>query len=181
MTLEEMKTKVYSLIEEYSEDADDLTEDSDLSSKFNSVANQVINEVARMKKINAYETREVTEGEVIEFSSLDNFYQLNIVRGIDCDVIGERIKANEAGTIEIYFYKYPTQIDIDTDDSQELDLSTDALECAVYGIAADLLAADVSSNYGRIYRERYRQLIQELDPRTALGSVYIDTATSFEL
>ena len=30
MTLEEMKIKVYSVIEEYSEDADDLTEDEDL-------------------------------------------------------------------------------------------------------------------------------------------------------
>ena len=35
MTLEEMKTKTYSLIEEYSENEDDLTEDSDLSTKMN--------------------------------------------------------------------------------------------------------------------------------------------------
>ena len=29
MTLEEMKQKIYSMIEEYSEDADELTEDED--------------------------------------------------------------------------------------------------------------------------------------------------------
>ena len=31
MTLEEMKQKIYSMIEEYNEDADELTEDEDLA------------------------------------------------------------------------------------------------------------------------------------------------------
>lgn len=175
MTLEEMKQKVYSLIEEYSEDAEDLTEDEDLALKMNSVINQVQNELARMKKIEEYTTLDGREGDVVDFSSIDNnLYQLNIVKGLNCEIIGQKIKFNEAGTAEVYYYKYPTQINADTDDSQELDLSIDALEIAPYGIAADLLASDVSSNYGTVYRERYRQMIQELDPRTALGSVYID-------
>lgn len=174
MTLEEFKIKVFSLIEEYDEEEENLTADEDLANKINSVINQILNEMARFKKINAYESRDVKEGDVIEFSSLDNFYQLNIVRGIDCDIIGERIKANEDGTIEIYFFKYPTQINTDTDDSQELDLSIDALECAVYGVAADLLKSDVSSNYGQIYADRYREMKNELDPRYAMGSVYIE-------
>ena len=99
MTLEEMKTKVYSLIEEYSEEADDLTEDEDLALKMNHVINQIQNELARMKKIEAYTTLEGTEGDLIDFSSVDNnLYQLNIVRGLDCEIIGQKIKFNETGT-----------------------------------------------------------------------------------
>lgn len=175
MTLEELKIKVYSLIEEYSEDADDLTEDEDLALKMNSVINQIQNELARFKKIEEYTTVEGTEGSVIDFKDVDdNLYQLNIVRGLNCEIIGQKIKFNETGTAEVYYYKYPTQIDIDTEDSQELDLSIDVLEIMPYGVAADLLKSDVSSNYGQIYAERYRELKNELDPRYALGSVYVD-------
>lgn len=175
MTLEEMKIKVYSLIEEYSEDADELTEDEDLALKMNSVINQVQNELARFKKIEEYTTLEGSKGSVIDFKDIDNnLYQLNVVKGLDVEIIGQKIKFNETGTAEVYYYKYPTQIDIDTDDSQELDLSIDVLEIMPYGVAADLLKSDVSSNYGRIYAERYREMKNELDPRYALGSVYID-------
>ena len=175
MTLEEMKQKVYSLIEEYSEDAEDLTEDEDLALKMNSVINQVQNELARMKKIEEYTTLDGSEGDVVDFSSVDSdLYQLNIVRGVDCEIIGQKIKFNEAGTAEVYYYKYPTQINMDTDDSQELDLSIDALEIMPYGVAADLLKSDVSSNYGQIYADRYREMKNELDPRYSMGSVYIE-------
>lgn len=175
MTLEEMKQKVYSLIEEYSEDAEDLTEDTDLALKMNSVINQVQNELARMKKIEEYTTLDGREGDVVDFSSIDNnLYQLNIVKGLDCEIIGQKIKFNEEGTAEVYYYRYPTQINSDTDDSQELDLSIDALEIMPYGVAADLLKSDVSSNYGQIYADRYREMKNELDPRYAMPSVYID-------
>lgn len=175
MTLEEMKIKVYSLIEEYSENASDLTEDEDLALKMNGVINQIQNELARFKKIEDYTTLEGVKGTVIDFSDIDdNLYQLNIIKGLDCEIIGQKIKFNENGTAEVYYYKYPTQINADTDDSQEFDLSIDVLEIMPYGVAADLLKSDVSSNYGQIYAERYRQMIQELDPRSAMGAVYID-------
>lgn len=175
MTLEELKVKVYSLIEEYNEDAEELTEDEDLALKMNSVINQVQNELARFKKIEEYTTLNGSEGDVVDFESVDsNLYQLNIVRGLDVEIIGKKIKFNETGTAEVYYYKYPTQINIDTDDSQELDLSIDVLEIMPYGVAADLLKSDVSSNYGQIYAERYREMKNELDPRSAMGAVYIE-------
>lgn len=181
MTLEEVKIKVYSLIEEYSEDADDLTEDEDLALKMNHVINQIQNELARFKKIEAYTTLEGTEGDIIDFSSVDSsLYQLNIVKGLDCEIIGQKIKFNEEGTAEVYYYKYPTQINADTDDSQELDLSIDVLEILPYGVAADLLKSDVSSNYGQIYANRYMEMKRELDPRYSLGAVYIDTSNSVD-
>ena len=174
MTLEEMKAKVYSLIEEYNEDADNLTEDEDLALKMNHVINQIQNELARFKKIEAYTTLEGSEGDLIDFSSVDdNLYQLNIIKGLDCEIIGQKIKFNENGIAEVYYYVYPSQIDENTADNFEFDLSIDVLEIMPYGIAADLLKSDVSSNYGQIYAERYREMKNELDPRYALGSVYI--------
>lgn len=175
MTLEEMKVKVYSLIEEYSENAEDLTEDEDLALKMNSVINQIQNELARFKKIEEYTTLDGREGDMVDFKDVDkNLYQLNIVRGLNAEIIGQKIKFNETGTAEVYYYKYPTQINSDTDDSEELDLSIDVLEIMPYGVAADLLKSDVSSNYGQIYAQRYQEMKNELDPRYAMGSVYID-------
>jgi len=81
----------------------------------------------------------------------------------------------------VYYYKYPTQINEETDDSQELDLSIDVLEIMPYGVAADLLKSDVSSNYGAIYAERYVEMKRELDPRYAMGAVYIDTSNSIDI
>ena len=76
MTLEEMKQKAYSLIEEYAEDEDNLTEDEDLATKMNSVINQIQNELARIKKIPAYATLEGSEGDIIDLNdTLDDFYQ----------------------------------------------------------------------------------------------------------
>ena len=66
MTLEEMKIKTYSLIEEYNEDSDDLTEDNDLATKMNSVINQIQNEICRYKKINAFITKEVKKDDNIK-------------------------------------------------------------------------------------------------------------------
>lgn len=175
MTLEEMKIKTYSLIEEYSEDADNLTEDEDLALKMNSVINQIQNELARFKKIEEYTTLDGLKGDVINFKDIDEqLYQLNIVKGLDVEIIGQKIKFNEDGEVEVYYYKYPKQINADTDDSHEFDLSIDVLEIMPYGVAADLLKSDVSSNYGQIYAERYRQMIQELDPRYSMGGVYIE-------
>lgn len=175
MTLEEMKIKVYSLIEEYSEDADELTEDSDLSTKMNSVINQIQNEISRFKKIDAYKTMEVTENQEISLLDIDsNIYQLNIIKDVDYELIGSTILFKEDGTARIFYYKYPKQINNDTDDSYKFELSTDALEIMPYGVAGDLLKSDVSSSYGKIYSDRYREMIQQLDSRNSLGSIYIE-------
>ena len=179
MTLEQFKTKVYTLIEEYNEDAEDLTEDTDLAAKMNHVINQVMNEIARFKKIPGRRNMEIqfepgeTEYE-IEMSDIDdNIYQIDVIKGVDSIVIGKSVVFNTEGTAKIYYFKYPEQIGEDTEDSYEFELDTDAIECMVYGVAADLLKADVSANYGRNYYERYQELLQRLDSRTALGGIYI--------
>jgi len=179
MTLEEFKIKVYTLIEEYNEQSDDLTSDMDLASKMNGVVNQVMNEVCRFKKIPAKTTMEIRfkdnekEYEIAMTDIDSDIYQIDVIRGIESIVIGKQVIFTEEGTAKIYYFKYPEQINQDTEDDYEFELDTDVLECMVYGVAGDLLKADVSANYGKLYSERYEQLLQRLDSRNALGGVYI--------
>ena len=175
MTLEEFKIKVYALIEEYNENADNLTEDEDFTLKINSVINQIQNEMARFKKIDAFKSVDVQKDQEMVLNEIDDMlYQVNLIRGVDADIIGNRVIFNGDGTAKIYYYKYPTQITQETEDTFVFELDTDVVEVMVYGVAADLLKSDVSSNYGQIYAERYRELKNELDPRKAMGAVYIE-------
>lgn len=177
MNLELFKAKVYSLIEEYDESEEDLTADEDLALKMNHVINQIQNELARFKKLPAVKTMAVTKDQEITLTDIDkNIYQLNIIRNVEADIIGNNIIFNEDGNARIYYYVYPKQIDADTEDDFIFDLPTDVMEIAVYGVAGDLLKSDVSSQYGAVYSARYREMIQELDPRMSLGSVYISEA-----
>ena len=175
MTLEEMKQKAYSLIEEYSEEEDNLTEDEDLATKMNSVINQIQNELSRIKKIPAYKTLEGSEGDIIDLNdTLDNFYQLDHVTGCDVDVFETQIEFNEDGELKAYYYRYPEQITEDTEDDFEFELSTDVLEIMPVGVAGTLLMSDVSYQYGQNYLARYEQLKQNLDPRYTLPQAYIE-------
>lgn len=172
MTLEEMKTKVYAMIEEYDEEATELTNDPDLATKINGVINQIQNELARIKKITANKTMEVKEGQEISLTDIDkNIYQLYGIRGVDYDTMLNTITFNEEGTAKLYYYKYPTQINEETEDDFVFELSRDVLEIMPYGVAADLLKSDVSSQYGTIYAARYQQMINELDVRYSTGSL----------
>lgn len=174
MTLEEMKLKTYSVIEEYVEDADSLTEDEDLALKMNSCINMIMNEMSRLKKINAYTTLDVNKGDNMLFSDIaSDMYQLNMITDIDYQTIQDRVIFNQTGTAKIYYYKYPEQITEDTDDSYTFELDTDALEIMPYGIAGLLLASDVSNNYGQIYTNLYREKISQLDSRKTMSNVVI--------
>lgn len=174
MKLGELKKKVLALIEEIDTTQESFTSDPDIQAKLPYVINQVIFELARMKKIPAKETMEATAGLELELNDLDNFYQLNQIRGVETEVIDNIVIFKEEGTADIYYYRYPTRITETTQDTINLELSDDALEIAVYGIAGDLLKADVSNAYGNVYMQRYQQMKQELDPRYAMGSIYIE-------
>ncbi len=180
MTLEEFKAKVYTLIEEYSEEADDYTEDTDLAAKMNHVTNNVMHEVVRFKKIYDYTTIniEFSEGETeysIDMTDIDNMiYQVETIRGVESIVIGKRVIFTTEGTAKIYYSKYPEPITEETEDSYEFELDTDALECMVLGVAGNLLMADVANDHGQMYLQRYRELLERLDSRNAQGGIYID-------
>ncbi|MBP3920836.1 MAG: hypothetical protein J6D28_04650 [Bacilli bacterium] len=184
MKLLEMKKKVLQLIEEVSTDTKKLTDDPDIEAKMNSVINQVQNELARMKKIPAYKEIEVDTNvkNTYDFKDIkgtdeNEIYQLDVIRGIEYELKanGTVIKCLEDGTMEIDYFKYPIAITKDTDDDEyTFELSDDALEVMPYGVAADLLKSDVSNNYGQIYAQRYETMLQRLDPRYNMGTVYIE-------
>lgn len=181
MTLLEMKKKVLGLIEELDPESEYLTEDPDIATKINDVTNQVLYELARMKKIPKYAELEVTAGDVITFAEIgaaagNEVYQLGTVGGVKYSpkANGTVLKILESGVLEVDCYVYPERITDKTNDSYEFDLSADALEIMPYGIAADLLKSDVSTEYGSIYAASYESKLQRLDPRYQATSVYIE-------
>lgn len=182
MTLLEMKQKVLGLIEELNPDSEYLTEDPDIATKINDVINQIMFELARMKKIPKYVELEVAEGDRVTFEDIEEecgyeVYQLGTVCGVDYTpkADGTVLKIRKGGTAEINCYVYPERITSKTKDkAYEFELSNDLLEIMPYGVAADLLKSDVSTEYGSIYAARYRELTQMLDPRYAMTSIYIE-------
>lgn len=181
MTLEEFTKKTLGLIEELNPDHEMLTDDPDIATKFKDVTNQVMFELARMKKLPDYVEIPVERGQMVRFSDIatesgHEVYQLGVVKGIDHELkaSGTIIKALEDGTAEIDYFRYPTPITADTTGDYEFELSADALEIMPYGVAADVLKSDVSTGYGEVYAQRYETMLQRLDPRYAMDSIYIE-------
>lgn len=180
-TYKEMKQKVLSLIEEYNPGSEYLTDDPDIAGKFYAVTNQVMYELARMKKIPKYVEIAVTEGDLITFENIEEecgyeVYQLGTVAGVNYipKANGTVLKILESGTAELDVFVYPEKITDKTNDNYEFELSADAVEIMPYGIAADLLKSDVSSSYGKIYSDRYQELLQRLDYRYNTGSICVE-------
>ena len=177
MTLKEQKQKALRLIEEISE-GENLTGDPDIEEKLNDVINQIMYELCRIKKTLAHEKKNVIAGEVFDLKTLERFYQLKALRcknNDDEDVSFEQmdnlIIFREDGVASLFYYVLPEPITYDTEDTYVFDLPADVLEIMPYGVAADLLKSDVSTNYGSVYAQRYAELKQMLDPRYSLGSI----------
>lgn len=182
MTLLEMKKKVLGLIEELNPNSELLTDDPDIATKINEVINQIMFELARIKKIPKYVEIDVTEGDIIEFADIERecgyeIYQRGTVGGVNYSekADGTILKILESGTAEINCYVYPERITEKTKDkAYEFELSSDVLEIMPYGIAGDLLKSDVSAEYGTIYATRYESMLQRLDPRYHTTTVTIE-------
>lgn len=182
MTLAEMKKKYLGLIEEVNPDSEQLTDDPDIAAKQNEVVNQIMFEMARFKKIPKYVEIAVTEGELITLEDIGNavgydVYQVGTIGGVKhaAKADGTVFKMLESGTAEINLYVYPERITEKTKDkAYEFELSADVLELMPYGIAADLLKSDISTEYGQIYAQRYEAMKQMLDPRYHISGFYIE-------
>ena len=182
MTLQDMKKKVLALIEELNPESELLTDDPDISAKINEVINQVMFELARLKKIPKYVEMEVTAGDLVTFEDIEAacgyvIFQLGTICGVSYTpkAGGTILKIHESGTAEIDCYVYPERIEANTKDkSYEFELSADVLEIMPYGIAADLLKSDVSAEYGSIYGARYEEMKRSLDTRYSTESITIE-------
>lgn len=185
MTLGEMKLKVLGMIEEVNQNSTALTDDPDIAAKLNDVINQILYELARQKKIGKYVEMEVHKGDLLTFEDIGSevgydIYQLGTIGGVAHDIKanGTMVKVLEDGVAEIDCFVYPERITEKTPNSYEFELSADALEIMPYGVAADLLKSDVSAEYGAVYATRYESMLQRLDPRYHMTSVYIEGGVS---
>ena len=175
MTLNEMKKKVLGLIEELNPDNELLTDDPDIATKINYVINQIMFELARIKKMPKYFEMEVKKGDLVDFSDFEKecgyeIYQIAVISGVKHlpKANGTIFKVAEDGAMEVDCYVYPERITDTTKGNYEFELSPDVLEIMPYGIAADLLKSDVSAEYGNIYATRYESMKQLLDPRYSM-------------
>ena len=182
MTLQEMKKKVLGLIEELNPLSEYLTDDPDIQLKINDVINHIMYELARFKKIPKYVEISVTEGDFLEFGDIERelgyeIYQIDIISGVRYvpKANGTVLKMSDTGTAEISCFVYPERItDKTKDKGYEFELSPDVLEVMPFGVAGDLLKSDVSTNYGQIYSDRYNEMLQRLDHRYHLPTMFID-------
>ena len=182
MTLLELKKKVLGLIEELNPDSEYLTDDPDIATKINDVINMVMFELARLKKIPKFIEIEVNEGDRLTFADIEResgseVCQVGNISGVNYQqkAQGTVIKILESGTAEIDFFAYPERITEQTKDkAYDFELSADALEIMPYGVAGDLLKSDVSTQSGSIYSARYESMLQRLDPRHSISSIYIE-------
>ena len=174
------------MIEEISPNNVNLTEDPDIADKYNEVTNQVMFELARVKKIPKYVEMEVKKGDLLTFSAIEKecgneIFQLGTVSGVQYvpKANGTVLKIMEDGTAEIDCFVYPERITDQNAKSYEFELSPDVLEVMPYGIAGDLLKSDVSTEYGSIYATRYESMLQRLDPRFAVTMVTYEGGVAF--
>lgn len=197
MTLKEMKIKTFSLIEEYYPEKANLAEDSDVLNKINGVVNSIQLDLMKYRKLNASYEATITkeDSKTINLKELlDDLYQLNKIV-FDSDIEYEMpndetiiLPEDYEGTFTIYYYKYPTLVEVlfedstketleqdklDEDEDYEFELDLDILEIMPYGIARDLLKMDMISNYGKYFAEEYERLKSTIDPRKNNSSVMI--------
>lgn len=181
MTLKDMKKKVLAMIEELNPLSELLTDDPDIQLKINDVADQIMHEISRFKKIPRYVEIPVQEGQLLSLEAIGDavgyeIYQIDVVCGVRYvpKASGTILKMLGSGTAEISCFVYPERITEKTKDSYEFELSNDALEIMPYGIAGDLLKSDISADYGNIYSARYRDMLERLDHRYQLATYTVE-------
>jgi hypothetical protein len=175
MNLGELKQRTYKLIEEYTNTAPDFTTDPDYSTKFNTVANVILNELNSLVKKAVIETMTVHAGDEIQLDEeLDRFFLLKRITGVKYSIIDRFVTFKEDGEAKIYYYQYPVQIKEDSDNNTKIDLEPQAIECMIWGIASDILKMDVSNQYGAMFSQRYAELKSQLDNRINQGNIHIE-------
>lgn len=174
MTLTEIKTQILAMIEELNPESPLLTDDPDISAKINFVINQIQCELARIKKIPKNVELEVHENDFKTFKDIDtNFYQLSLIRGVKHEIIDDTVTFQEDGKAKVYYYIMPTLITNENQGEYEFELPLELLQILPYGVAGDLLKSDISANYGTIYANRYELMLQRIDSRYSVGTIYI--------
>ena len=81
MTLEDFKYKVYALIEEYSDNAADMTEDEDLATKMNSVI-KILREQNHYTQTKLAEDLKISRQALIKYENMELEPPVSVVRAL---------------------------------------------------------------------------------------------------
>jgi hypothetical protein len=174
MNLEQVLKQVLTLIEEYDEENDtDLTNDPDIANKIKHCIDNIQVELSTIKRIKNKVEFDTTKTNVMAKPS--DLYKIDKVKECDFEVIGNEIifDKNYTGIVTMIYDKYPKKIGEETSLDEELELSRDALECLVYGVASAILKADISANYS-VYEYKYQELKEKLNNANTNGFVWVE-------
>ena len=186
MTYGENKKITLALIEEYAPNMTKLTEDEDIANRLPFLYNLAYQELAQTKKIIATKTYneiadENKENKYTAYSLPSDLYQIKNVfaqdnhnKQINADyyIVNNKIYINDdtPGNTILEYYKYPQEINEETEDDFYLELDNDAQSLLPYKVADDILKTDPSSDYTAFATE-YQRKLQTLDTRRNIPSV----------
>lgn len=174
MTLQEVLKKVLTLIEEYDKKNEtNFTNDPDIENKIRECIDNIQVELSTIKRIKTVEEFDTTATNEMDIP--EDLYKIDKVKECNFEVLGNTIifDSNYKGIVHIYYDKYPQKINADTPLTRKLEISRDAVECLIFGVASDILKADVSANYS-VYEYKYQELKQKLNNQITNGIIWIE-------
>lgn len=185
MTYGDSKKQVLALIEEYASNMDNFTEDEDIALRLPYLFDLAYQELAQNKKIIAskvYPEKEEKGDRYSSYTLPSDLFQIKSVfmmdennrkGNVDYYIFGKNkiyIKDNTEGQTVVEYYKFPLNINEETEDDFYLELDQDAQSVLVYKVASDILKTDPSADYSAFATE-YQRVLQMLDNRRNVPSV----------
>ncbi len=189
MTYGENKKITLALIEEYTPNMKAYTEDEDIATRLPFLYNLAYQELAQTKKITATKTYseiadENKQDRYTSYSLPSDLYQIKNIfvqdsnnKQINADyyIVGNKIYINDntPGNTILEYYKYPQEINEETEDDFYLELDNDAQALLPYKVADDILKTDPSADYTAFATE-YQRKLQALDTRRNIPAVTLN-------
>lgn len=189
MTYGENKKLTLALIEEYAPNMRNKTEDDDIALRLPFLYQLAYQELAVTKKITEVKTYaevsdENKEDKYIPYSLPSDLYQIKNISAVDDNnnpvnidyyTIGSKIyiKDSTSGKTILEYYKYPQEINEETEDDFYLEIDEDVQNLLPYKVASDILKTDPSADYTAFATEYQRQL-QLLDTRKNIPTVTLN-------
>lgn len=189
MTYGENKKLTLALIEEYAPNMRNKTEDDDIALRLPFLYQLAYQELAVTKKITAVKTYaevsdENKEDKYIPYSLPSDLYQIKNISAVDDNnnpvnidyyTVGSKIyiKDSTSGKTILEYYKYPQEINEETEDDFYLEIDEDVQNLLPYKVASDILKTDPSADYTAFATEYQRQL-QLLDTRKNIPTVTLN-------
>lgn len=186
MTYGESKKITLALIEEYSPNMDEKTEDEDIALRLPFLYNLAYKELAIAKKIVATKTYseipdEQKQDRYTPYNLPSDLYQIKNIVTLDEDnkpinadyyIIQNKIYINDnsKGKTVLEYYKYPQEINEETTDDFYLEIDEDVQGILPYKVADDILKTDPSADYTAFATE-YQRKLQILDTRKNIPAV----------